>query len=477
MAGTLGINGIVSGFNTDEVVKAIMYKERLPLNSLESKKGTLQARSDAWRELNSRLYKLKDAAYNLQSFTTFRAQKVTVSGEKILSATASEEALLSSYQLNVVSLAKAHSVSSNLINDSTGLSGGKIRITFGGESKEIEITPEGETNQEKLNSIAKQINSTKAGVTASVVNLSANQYKLYLTSKETGVENQLVLEDVGADRVLKDLGILDETGIFANEAQAATDAVIEINGDTMNPAARPGNTITDLIPGVALTLKDTGTVDLGVELDKGKIVGAAKSFVDAYNSVMDYLNQHKTFSYNEATKTGTAGALFGDSSLSHIESQMKNILTKQVAGVELSVGLLSFVGIKGASGIEGAKSGKLEFDEQLFQTKLDSNFDDIAQLFGAATGASGGIFKELHDDLFEWTSSGGVLTAKTKDIQREIGDLDERLSAMEDRLARREEYYYARFTAMEQAFAKMQSQSTWLSTQLSSLSSQWKGKK
>ena len=53
--------------------------------------------------------------------------------------------MLSSYQLNVKSLAKAHSVASNLIDETTTLSGGKIRITINGESKEIELNPEGST--------------------------------------------------------------------------------------------------------------------------------------------------------------------------------------------------------------------------------------------------------------------------------------------------------------------------------------------
>ena len=71
MAGSLSITGIISGFDTDAMVRAIMSQERLPLTKLESQKNTLKERSDAWRELNSRLYKLKDAAYNLTIFHGF----------------------------------------------------------------------------------------------------------------------------------------------------------------------------------------------------------------------------------------------------------------------------------------------------------------------------------------------------------------------------------------------------------------------
>lgn len=474
MAGNLAITGIVSGFDTDAIVKAIMNQERLPLTKLESQKTTLKDRSDAWRELNSRLYKLKDAVYNLQSFITFRAQKVSVSDDKILTATVSSGALLSSYKINVKSLAKAHIVASGKIDDMTPITGGKIKITINGESKEITLNPEGSTNEERLNSLAKQINAAEAGVTASVVKLAENEFKLYLTSKNTGEAYKMELADVEGE-VLKDLGVLDASDQIAHEAQAATDAVLEINGDTENPARRASNQITDLIPGITLNLKEEGTVTLGVELNQDQIIKNVKEFVNAYNSVMDYINQHKTFSYNETTKTGTKGALFGDSTLLQIESKIKEYIYQTVEGVDPKVGLLSLVGIKGASGVEGAKSGRLEFDEELFKAKLDSNFDDIAKLFGAtSTGESKGIFTRLYQDLFDWTSSDGILKSKTETIQNEIDDLDDQLAAMEDRLAKREEYYYAKFMAMEKALATIQSQASWLTAQLGAISTQWK---
>src|SRR5690606_5120014 len=140
--------------------------------------------------------------------------------------------------------------------------------------------------------------------------------------------------------------------------------------------------------------------------------------------------------------------------------------------VDKSVGLLSLIGIKGASGVEGAKSGRLEFDEELFKAKLEANFDEIAKLFGAATtGEIKGIFTRMHDLLFDWTSSDGILKLKTDTLQRQMGEIDKQVAAMEDRLAKREEYYYTKFTAMEKALATVQSQSAWLSAQLSALSS------
>ena len=162
-----------------------------------------------------------------------------------------------------------------------------------------------------------------------------------------------------------------------------------------------------------------------------------------------------------ATQTGTKGALFGDSALMSIESQLKGFLLQTVEGVDQSVGLLSLIGIKGASGVEGAKSGRLEFDQELFKAKLEANYDEIAKFFGATSGETKGIFTRIHDALFDWTSTDGILKVKTDTLQKQMSDLDKQVAAMEDRLAKREEYYYARFMAMEKALATMQSQSAY----------------
>src|SRR5690606_5128826 len=123
--------------------------------------------------------------------------------------------------------------------------------------------------------------------------------------------------------------------------------------------------------------------------------------------------------------------------LMSIESQLRGLLLETVEGVDKSVGLLSVIGIKGASGVEGAKSGRLEFDQELFKAKLEANFDDIAKLFGAATsGETKGVFTRIHDALFDWTSSKGILKLKTDTLQRQMSELDKQVAAMEDRLAK-----------------------------------------
>ena len=72
MAGTFSIDGLISGLDTTQLVKALVDVERQPVKQLETRKSKLQAENDAWREVNSRLYGLRQAALDLQSILTFR---------------------------------------------------------------------------------------------------------------------------------------------------------------------------------------------------------------------------------------------------------------------------------------------------------------------------------------------------------------------------------------------------------------------
>ena len=139
-----------------------------------------------------------------------------------------------------------------------------------------------------------------------------------------------------------------------------------------------------------------------------------------------------------------------------------------------AVNQLGLVGIQTASGVEGAKSGRLEFNAVKFREKLETHFSEIAKLFGAETVPEGeGVFAALSKTLFDWTSSTGLIKAKTDSLGASIEDVDERIEVLEQRLAQREEYYMQKFIALETMLAQLQTQSNWLSAQLSTLNSQW----
>lgn len=456
MAGSFRVDGLISGLDTSDIISKYMQIERQPINLLESKKATLNAKSNAWREMNTRLYKLRDSARDLQSIFTFRGKTVKNSNTDLLSVTAEDNALNSSYKIEVGKLAQAQSLASSNISvsgtdEALGLSG-TLKITVNGVEKEIAVGAD-----DPLESLVQKINNTaEIGVTASAIQVGAGEYKLTLTSKETGLANQINIEG-------------DLAGALAfTETQAAQDAELKINGLTVT---RSSNIIKDVIQGVTLELKKAGeSTEITVETDQQKIVDAVKAFVTAYNSVMDYVNQNASYSYNEQTKKGSAGPLFGDSGLMSIQTQLKSYFSQAVSGVAEEVNQLALIGIESVSGIEGVKSGKIEFDEEKFLAKLDAHFDDIAKLFGAKSDESvNGVFAQMYDYLLNATGADGFVTGKTNSLTAQIRDIDGRIADFEERLEQKEKYYYTKFTAMETALAKIQNQANWLTAQLGAL--------
>jgi flagellar hook-associated protein 2 len=67
------------------------------------------------------------------------------------------------------------------------------------------------------------------------------------------------------------------------------------------------------------------------------------------------------------------------------------------------------------------------------------------------------------------TAGSGMIDQTTDSYQRTIDSLASRQATIQARLDRQRESLAARFTAMEAAMSRLQSQSTWLSGQINSL--------
>jgi flagellar hook-associated protein 2 len=374
MASTLGIDGMVSGWNTTELIAKIMEKEKQPLTMLQDQKTTIKAKSDAWREINSKLLTMRNTVSNLKSTLTFKGRKATVSDSETLGATATTGAVAGVYKVEVLKLAQAHTITSDektSADTALGLTG-TIKIN----GKEVKVA-----STDTLNLLADKVNTNAdIGVSAAVVQVGAGKYKLTLTSGKEGSANEIQLEDGGG--VLNSLGVWDGTN-YLNEVQTGQNAELKVNGIWME---RETNSINDIVQGVTLNLQKANPgkiVNVTVDNDFDQIIDKVKSFVEQYNALTDLVQDN--MKYDKETKT--KGPLFGDSTLNSLYSQLRRFVSQKVGSADSSVCQLNLVGIstgKPGSGIVAAKTGHLELDETKFREKLKSNFDDVAKLFGAS---------------------------------------------------------------------------------------------
>jgi flagellar hook-associated protein 2 len=232
-------------------------------------------------------------------------------------------------------------------------------------------------------------NTTVQDLLDAIETAYGNEASAYVTSSgkievadlQTGTSNLVVdLQSTIADSNSSlDWGAFTALGEVRNrELVAGADASIIVDGVTKTSS---DNTIDDLIPGVTLNLTkadaDT-TITLNVDRDIDALMEKISNFVDAYNEVSTYINQQQSYD-TDNQKTG--GVLFGDGTLSSVQSDLSSIIVQTVWGVSSEYAILGLVGINLDN------DGQLSIDSDKLQGYLKTNFNDVKNLF-AANGSS-----------------------------------------------------------------------------------------
>lgn len=443
------ITGIMSGLDTESLVNQLMAIERRPIDLLNSKKATLEAQKTAWQEINTKLADLQSKLADLKLMSTYTGKVATSSDESVVTATADSTATPAVYSITVTQLAQAHSVASDQFasaSDALGFSG-----TFTVEG--VEVTVE---TSDSLSSIRDKINNANAGVTASVID-----NRLVITSNSTGAGSTIDFVDDPVTGVLKSLGILDAGDAIKNQLAAAQDALFTVNNLDVT---RSTNTISDVISGVTLTLKDESAtaVTLEVENDTQTAVDKIKAFVDSYNDLMDDIVTK--LAYDSDTKV--AGVLQGDRALSQLQNDLRRKVSEIIDTADPELNALNLIGIT-TSGQEAT----LTVNETKLTEVLTDNPGKVALLFGASsTNGNDGVATRMDATVTLWTKSDtGFLTAKTDSLTDRIEDIEEQVERMEVRLSIREANLWRQFIALEEALTVMSAQSSWLAAQLSQM--------
>ncbi|MBN2515990.1 MAG: flagellar filament capping protein FliD [Deltaproteobacteria bacterium] len=164
------------------------------------------------------------------------------------------------------------------------------------------------------------------------------------------------------------------TTVRKREIIAGQNASIEVDGVAIT---RTDNTIDDVISGVTLNLLkvDPGTmVTLNIDRDIEGITENINTFVTAYNAVSSYIHEQQSY---DTDNEETGGVLFGDGTLSSVESDLTSIIVQSVWGVSSEFSIMGLVGINVDN------EGRLSIDNDTLNGYLQSNFNDVKNLFTA----------------------------------------------------------------------------------------------
>jgi len=451
MAITAG--GIGSGLDIDSLVSQLVAAEGKPtLVRLDTKEARLQSDLSAYGALKGALSKFQDSITALNDISAFQARKSTSSNSDLFIAPADNTAVAGVYDIEVTQLAQAAKFRSGdgEFTASTDVVGtGTLDLTLGIDTFQITIDDSNKT----LEGIRDSVNAAtdNPGITASIINVDGGT-QLVLSSNKVGLANTI---DVVAVETLPNdgsgLALLATASLSV--VDAAQDAKIKVDGQT---ATRDSNSFSDVIAGVTFNLKkaEPATIEtLTIELDADSVKSKVNSFVAAYNSLADTMNSLS--SYN--ADTGVAGALQGDSALRGVQSQLRQMISSSVSGLDFST--LAEIGVT------TDESGHLTVNTTDLDEVIAADFTNVSQLFASDNGLANSL-----DAILEgYIATNGILDARTDGIQTSIDSIGEDRLRLDRRLLALETRYRAQFTAMDLIVGQLQALGGYLTQQLASL--------
>src|SRR5690606_14551532 len=101
------IDGLATGLNTTEIIKAMMDVESIPRVLMEQRRSTVQAGLDAYSSIRTKTSSLRTAAEALTSTSAWRGLSATSSDTSAVAVSAGSGAAAGSVSFTVVSLATA----------------------------------------------------------------------------------------------------------------------------------------------------------------------------------------------------------------------------------------------------------------------------------------------------------------------------------------------------------------------------------
>jgi len=387
-------------FDTTSLVEAAVASRLARADSLETKLSANEAKIAAYEEMQSLLLAMQDSLQALRGDpsssgqdddvfldrTAYLTSSTSTDADTLLSVTVEDGTDLTSHEIEILQVAKVERLgggTQSSRSDALGWSGSfTLGTTLDSVSSSATITV---TEDMSLDDIVDAINaeSTTTGVTASVIQVSDDEYMMVLTGSETAATIDLA---DSSGTVLEDLGMVDENGDKADVLQEAQTAQIEIDGVTIE---RNSNEIDDAVDGISLTLykaEEGNILTLEVDNSLSDIKEQIEALVETYNSFRDFVLTNQ-----ETGDDGTAGddaTLFGDSMLRSTSVQLQTALTSSID--EASLALL---------GITFDEDNKLELDEDTLDDALLNSLDDVqALLTYQATSSSSNLSLLRHGD-------------------------------------------------------------------------------
>ena len=411
-----------SGLNVTQIVDALVDAERVPKQKqIDEAKETATVKISALGSLKNELSVFQTNASTLDGQIGLALSSST--SNVSLSRTDSSLASEFSHTINVANIAKSQVLNFN--NNGSGFASTTANIgidqltlefgtwsgsSFSANSDYSTTTLNLVAGATSLTDVRDAINNAAIGVTASIIEVSDNNYSLMVKSVEGASQSLRVRSYLSSseNNVLKynpgDVASLADT---ATQVVAATNASFTVDGVSIT---RGTNTITDLFSGVTVELSDVSSSDLNTN----QTISSQYSEADALTTletVVSEINFLLSF-LKEQSKPGSngedGGPLHNDHFIRFTENKIKNLTSTAIVGYDDdSVYLSNF-------GVVTELDGTLSID----QTRFKEYFAANPQHFAAVTTSmirtgDAGITGSASTDLYTPGVYGLVISSGT----------------------------------------------------------------
>ncbi len=470
----------VSGTGLDEsVITKLVAIEKQPADALTTKNTTLQTKVSTWGKIQSAFSSLKDAANKLTQSDFWNGTTATSSNDTAVSVSTTSSAAPGAYSVTVSQLAQSQMVASSAFASKTAAVGeGTLRIQLGTYVTDNSVAPPAVTFNAKaaasavdiaigpgdntLEKIRDRINSSNAGITASIVNdASGSRLVMRGANGESNAFKVSVTEN-GAVPGLSALAYDGTTGGTSTmtRTQSAQNAKATINGLAVSAES---NNLGEVLDGVSLTLKQVTTTpaNITVAQDTASISKGVSDFISAYNNVVSTIRVQTL--YDEASKT--AGPLQGDSTAKSLLSQMRNLITSDSTATTSFSRLFDM-------GIVTNTDGTLKMTSSKFNDAMGSKLADMQKYFAnsddvvAAKNGMGQRIKNLASQILD---TNGAIANSTDGLKATIKRNTTKIDSINTRASLYETRLRQQYTALDASYSKLSGLQSYVTAQLAAL--------
>lgn len=485
------VTGMMSGLDTESIIQELVAAKQTKVDTAKKEQTKIEWRQEAWKDLNTKLKKLYNGTLgNLRYQSSFSKKTTKISDSSVAEIVTGDSAMNNVQSLRVAQLAKSGYLtgaeikandgekvtSGTLLTDLGIKSGSSFKITTGG--KETTITVD---DTMTLGSLSNKL--AEAGVNA---NFDSATQRFFIGAKESGKDADFSFEADGLDGeiALTALGLTggdstkidgQDAEIYLNKAKfTSSKNTFEINGLTITCNAETGDKEVTLT-----TQNDTSGIydmiksfikeysELINEMDKLYNADSAKGYEPLTDEEKDAMSETEAEKWEQKIKDSL---LRRDSNLNTVSSSLKEIMA---SGFEINgktMYLYDF-GIETQGYFEASDNEKNAYhikgdaDDSVFsgeanklQAMINSNPDTVTDFFVQLSRSLYGKMSDMMSSVKDTRTYGNLyddlkLKNDYNDYTSKIADLEEKLKDYEDK-------WYSKFSKMETALAKMQSNSS-----------------